>query len=90
MGNPIEKLKKSFYNQFPDKEIVQILDYKEKGIYVVLSVPSKLINKKSEWKEDYNSFDRKTFKYLGDFTPMIEDPNKYFEMPGISVIYRRL
>lgn len=90
-GNSIvEKLNKVIQKELPDKEIVQIVDYKDKGLYVVCAVPKKLVSDKNEWVNQFYSFDRKTLKYLGAFTSMVNDINTYFDVPGVKVLYRRL
>ncbi|MBP5593900.1 MAG: hypothetical protein J6Y02_00865 [Pseudobutyrivibrio sp.] len=81
------KVKRTIRSRFPNQEVVKIIDYPEKSIYVVWVVPKGLINNKDEWMDSLYAIDKDTFKFYGSFNPLANDPDTYFNLSKDQVIF---
>lgn len=85
----VKRINMLFEKEYPDKMIMNIIDYREKGIYVVRAVPKKEEQNRNKWLDGAFSVDMKTFKVINGFQPMHNDPKTFFGLPQDRVIYKR-
>lgn len=79
-GTLRNKIDSEFHKKFPDKTITRITDYREKGIYVIAAVPNDKISERKQWLDGMYSMDMKTYKIVGGFQPLSNDPKTYFNL----------
>lgn len=82
------RIKNLFKEKYPELEILRVIDYREKNIYVIRAVPKKHFEDRNKWLDGTYSVDMKTFK-IGGFQPMSNDPKTFFSIPKNRVIFQR-
>ena len=83
----LARIKSEFNKQMPDKTIIYIIDYDEKGIYVIHAVPTDKANKDNKWMDGMYSMDKDSFEIVGGYVPPV-DGLEIFDLPKERTIYQ--
>lgn len=88
MGKEVKAIFDEFAKVYPYKKILQIVDYREKGLYVVFAVPKDQVQNRGKWLDGLHSVDMKTHKIVDGFQPLDNDPDLFFSLGRDRIIYQ--
>ena len=89
MRSDVQGIINEFAKVYPNKEVLQIVDFREKGIYVVFAIPKNQIEDRKEWLDGLHSVDMDTLKIVDGFQPLDNDSLLLLSLGKDRIIYKK-